>query len=118
MKEACRRTCSLHEERNDVSNDKDLGQPLPSYGRMLLSARDEDDPADAHVDARREDGRGNEDEDGVDGVDGDTPVGALFCRDGSLSNKSVRPAVTRNGRADGTATKPKASRYPPTMKAV
>jgi hypothetical protein len=57
---------TLQQEGDHVADDKDLCQPLDSDQGVSLAFCDQDQAAEAHVDAGGEDGGCNQDEDGVD----------------------------------------------------
>lgn len=48
---------SLHEEREDVADDEDLGEPIRAYRRHAFTIGKEDDAAEDHVDTGCEEGR-------------------------------------------------------------
>lgn len=53
-------TSALHHERNDIAQDKYLGQPLASDDRVNLTVREQDQSSEFHVDTGREQRWGNE----------------------------------------------------------
>jgi len=73
-------TSTLTDKGHDITNDKDLGQPLGSDERVLFAIGDEDDATEFHVDRSREEGWGNEEEQCLHDIGAECPVGALGSR--------------------------------------
>jgi hypothetical protein len=68
---------ALQQEGDHIADDEDLCQPLDSDQGVFLAVCDQDQAAEAHVDAGGEDGGRDQDEDGVDRVDADGEVGGF-----------------------------------------
>lgn len=56
----------LHEEREHVPANEDLGEPFAPDKERVVAVDHENDAAQLHVDACGEEGRGDEDEDALD----------------------------------------------------
>ena len=54
--------CALHHERDDVADYEDLGEPAGSDQGVFFAFCDQDQAAEAHVDARSEDTRRHQNE--------------------------------------------------------
>lgn len=69
---------SYRQERNDVGGHEDLGQPARPDGRVALAVDEADDAAQDHVDGSGEEGRADEDEEGLDDEVAAGEVGGLM----------------------------------------
>jgi len=83
-------TSALQEEGYNVADYENLCEPALAYQRVGLAVCDEDDTPEQHLYTRGVEGRCDEQEDGREGVVGDSPVWAFVCGYGSLFQVSVR----------------------------
>jgi len=77
----------LETERDDIANDEDLCEPFLRDDAVLFSVGEENDTSKFHVDASGEQSRGNENQDGLDGVCGDAEVWSFLGRFGTLDER-------------------------------